>query len=224
MAIWDKFTREFIDIIQWTEPSQNEILAFRFQRSDNEIKNGAQLIVREGQAAAFVKEGQLADVHSPGRYVLDTKNMPILSKILGWKYGFESPFKCEVYFVATRQWVDQKWGTSNPIMVRDPEFGPVRIRAFGTYAFKIIDPGTFIKEIVATDPECEAYEVKNQFRNAIVARLGDTIGSAKLPILDMAGNYEKLSKLAIVPGRFCSRKPSSRRPISPTLFRSVTHR
>ena len=197
MAIWDKFTREFIDIIQWTEPSQNEILAYRFVRSDNEIKNGAQLIVREGQAAAFVKEGQLADVYSPGRYVLDTKNMPILSKILGWKYGFESPFKCEVYFIATRQWVDQKWGTSNPIMVRDPEFGPVRIRAFGTYAFKIIDPGTFIKEIVATDPECEAYEVKNQFRNAIVARLSDTIGSAKLPILDMAGNYEKLSKLAL---------------------------
>lgn len=197
MALWDKLTREFIDIIQWTEPSQNEILAYRFVRSDNEIKNGAQLIVREGQAAAFVKEGQLADVFSPGRYVLDTKNMPILSKILGWKYGFESPFKCEVYFISTRQWTDQKWGTSNPIMVRDPEFGPVRIRAFGTYAFKIIDPGTFIKEVVATDPECEAYEIKNQFRNSIVSRFADTLGSAKLPVLDMAGNYDKMSKLAL---------------------------
>ncbi|CAN5619802.1 SPFH domain-containing protein [soil metagenome] len=197
MAIWDKLTREFIDIIQWTEPSQNETLAYRFPRSDNEIKNGAQLIVREGQAAVFVKEGVLADVKPPGKYTLDTNNMPVLSKILGWKYGFESPFKCEVYFIATRQWTDQKWGTANPIMVRDPEFGPVRIRAFGTYAFKVTDPGTFLKEIVATDPECEAYEVKNQFRNAIVSRFTDTVGQAKLPILDLAGNYDKLSKLAL---------------------------
>jgi membrane protease subunit (stomatin/prohibitin family) len=197
MAIWDKLTREFIDIIQWTEPSQNEILAYRFPRSDNEIKNGAQLIVREGQAGAFVKEGVLADVKSPGKHTLDTNNMPILSKILGWKYGFESPFKCEVYFVSTRQWTDQKWGTANPILVRDPEFGPIRVRAFGTYAFKITDPGTFIKEIVATDPECEAYEVRNQFRNAIVSRFTDTVGSARMPILDLAGNYEKLSTLAL---------------------------
>jgi membrane protease subunit (stomatin/prohibitin family) len=197
MGLWDKLTREFIDIIQWTEPSQNEILAYRFPRSDNEIKNGAKLIVREGQAAAFVKEGQLADVKLPGMYTLDTQNMPILSKILGWKYGFESPFKCEVYFVSTRQWTDMKWGTQNPVMMRDPEFGPVRIRAFGTYAFKITDPATFIKECVSTDPMFEAFEITNQFRNAIVPMITDTIGAAQIPILDLVGNYQRMSKLAL---------------------------
>ena len=119
MGLMDWAKGQFIDIIEWTEPSQNEVLSYRFTRYKNEIKNGAKLIVREGQAAAFVKEGQLADVKGPGTYTLDTKNMPILSTILGWKYGFESPFKCEVYFISTRQWTDQKWGTQNPIMVRD---------------------------------------------------------------------------------------------------------
>lgn len=187
---------QFIDIIEWTEPSQNEILAHRFTRHKNEIKNGAKLIVREGQAAGFVKEGQLADVKLPGMYTLDTKNMPILSTILGWKYGFESPFKCEVYFISTRQWTDQKWGTQNPIMVRDPEFGPVRLRAFGTYAFKVTDPGTFLKELVATDPSFELYEISAQFRNAIVSRFVDALGSARIPMLDLAGNYEKVSAVA----------------------------
>jgi membrane protease subunit (stomatin/prohibitin family) len=196
MGLWDRLTGELIDIIEWTEPSQNDILAHRFTRYKNEIKNGAKLVVREGQAAAFVKEGQLADVKTPGLYTLDTNNMPVLSTILGWKYGFESPFKCEVYFVSTRQWTDQKWGTQNPVMVRDPEFGPVRLRAFGTYAFKVIDPGTFLKEIVATDPSLEVFEIGNQFRNAIVSRFVDVIGSAKIPMLDLAGNYERVSRLA----------------------------
>ena len=120
MGLLDWAKGQFIDIIEWTEPSQNEILAHRFTRHKNEIKNGAKLIVREGQAACFVKEGQLADVKLPGMYTLDTKNMPILSTILGWKYGFESPFKCEVYFISTRQWTNQKWGTQNPVMYRDP--------------------------------------------------------------------------------------------------------
>jgi membrane protease subunit (stomatin/prohibitin family) len=196
MGLWDRLTGELIDIIEWTEPSQNDILAHRFTRYKNEIKNGAKLVVREGQVAAFVKEGQLADVKTPGLYTLDTNNMPILSTILGWKYGFESPFKCEVYFISTRQWTDQKWGTQNPVMMRDPEFGPVRLRVFGTYAFKVIDPGTFLKEIVATDPSFEAFEISNQFRNAIVSRFVDVIGSAKIPMLDLAGNYEKVSRLA----------------------------
>jgi membrane protease subunit (stomatin/prohibitin family) len=196
MAIRDWISGQFIDIIEWTEPSQNEILAYRFQRHNNEIKNGAKLIVREGQAAVFVKEGQLADVKTPGMYTLDTNNMPILSTILGWKYGFESPFKCEVYFVSTRQWTDQKWGTSNPVMLRDPEFGPLRVRAFGTYAFKITEPGTFVKEIVSTDPMFEAFEISAQFRNIIVSRFVDTVGQAKIPVLDMLGNYEKMSELA----------------------------
>jgi membrane protease subunit (stomatin/prohibitin family) len=197
MGLWDRITGEFIDIIQWTEPSQNEILSYRFTRYKNEIKNGAKLIVREGQAAAFVREGQLADVKGPGTYTLDTKNMPILSTILGWKYGFESPFKAEVYFISTRQWTDQKWGTQNPVMIRDPEFGPVRVRAFGTYAFKVTDPASFLRELVATDPSFEAYEVTSQFRNAIVSRFVDVIGTSKIPILDLAGNYEKMSRLAL---------------------------
>lgn len=197
MGLWDRLRGELIDIIEWTEPSQNEILCYRFPRYHNEIKNGGKLIVREGQAAAFVKEGKLADVMPPGMYTLDTNNLPVLSTILGWKYGFESPFKCEVYFVSTKQWTDQKWGTANPVMVRDPEFGPVRLRAFGTYAFRVSDPGTFLKELVATDPSFEAYEVTNQFRNAIVSRFVDTVGGARIPVLDLAGNYEKLGRLAL---------------------------
>ncbi len=197
MGLLDRLRGEFIDIIEWTEPSQNEILAYRFPRYDNEIKNGAKLIVREGQAAAFVKEGQLADVKLPGMYTLDTNNMPILSKILGWKYGFESPFKCEVYFISTRQWTDQKWGTQNPIMIRDAEFGPLRIRAFGNYAFKVTDPGTFLKEIVSTDPSFEAFEITNQLRNTIVSKFVDAMAQAKIPVLDMAGNYESMGKVAL---------------------------
>src|SRR6476661_1030289 len=151
MGLWDRITGEFIDIIQWTEPSQNEILAYRFTRYKNEIKNGAKLIVREGQAAAFVREGQLTDVKTPGMYTLDTHNIPILSTILGWKYGFESPFKAEVYFISTRQWTDMKWGTQNPVMMRDPEFGPVRLRAFGTFAVKVTDPATLLRTLVGTE-------------------------------------------------------------------------
>lgn len=197
MGLLDWAKGQFIDIIEWTEPSQNEILAHRFTRHKNEIKNGAKLIVREGQAACFVKEGQLADVKLPGMYTLDTKNMPILSTILGWKYGFESPFKCEVYFISTRQWTNQKWGTQNPVMYRDPEFGPVRLRAFGNFAFKVTDPGTFLKELVATDPSFELYEISAQFRNVVVSRFIDSIGSSKIPMLDLAGNYEKVGKVAL---------------------------
>jgi membrane protease subunit (stomatin/prohibitin family) len=197
MGLRDWVGGQFIDIIEWTEPSSNEILSYRFTRHKNEIKNGAKLVVREGQAAVFVREGQLADVKGPGMYTLDTKNMPVLSTLLGWKYGFESPFKAEVYFISTRQWTDQKWGTQNPIMMRDPEFGPVRVRAFGTYVFKVTDPATFLKELVATDPSFEAYEIATQFRNTIVSRFIDVIGTAKIPVLDLAGNYERVSKLAL---------------------------
>src|SRR5262245_8205121 len=196
MGLMDWAKGQFIDIIEWTEPSQNEILAHRFTRHKNEIKNGAKLVVREGQSAGFVKEGQLADVKMPGMYTLDTKNVPILATLLGWKYGFESPFKCEVYFISTRQWTDQKWGTQNPVMVRDPEFGPVRLRAFGTYAFKVTDPGLFLKELVATDPSFELYEISAQFRNVIVSRFVDALGSSKIPMLDLAGHYDKVSKVA----------------------------
>src|SRR4051812_26243532 len=196
MGLWDKLRGELVDIIEWTEPNGSELLAYRFPRYQNEIKMGAKLTVREGQAAAFVNEGQLADVYSPGMHTLQTENMPVLSTLKGWKYGFNSPFKAEVYFISTKQWTDLKWGTQNPIMMRDPEFGPVRIRAFGTYAMRVSDPGTFLKQLVATDPSFETFDIANQLRNMIVSRFVDVVGQAKMPVLELAGNYEKLGKLA----------------------------
>jgi membrane protease subunit (stomatin/prohibitin family) len=144
----------------------------------------------------FVSEGKIADVFKPGMYTLETNNLPILSTIKGWKYGFNSPFKAEVYFVSTRQWTDKKWGTQNPFMMRDPEFGPIRVRAFGSYAFRVSDPAVFMRELVATDPSFESYEIANQLRNVIVSRMVDAMGQSKIPILDLAGNYEKLSQIA----------------------------
>lgn len=150
MGIFDRLKHELIDIIEFLDDTNNT-LCYRFERFQNEIKNGAKLIVREGQTAVFVSEGQVADVFTPGTYTLETRNLPILATLKGWKYGFESPFKAEVYFVSTRMFTDQKWGTMNPIMVRDPEFGPVRLRAFGTYALRVKDAATFIRNVVGTD-------------------------------------------------------------------------
>lgn len=196
MSLWKKITGEFIDIVEWTEPSGSELLAYRFPRYNNEIKYGAKLTVREGQTAAFVNEGQLADVYPPGMYTLETENMPILSTLKGWKYGFQSPFKAEVYFVSTRQWTDQKWGTRNPIMLRDPEFGPMRLRAFGTYAFRVSDPATFLRQLVATDPTFETFAITGQLRNMIASRFVDVLGEARIPALELAGNYERISSIA----------------------------
>jgi membrane protease subunit (stomatin/prohibitin family) len=198
MSIFNVFKGQFIDIVEWNEPSQNDILAYRFPRFNNEIKMGAKLVVREGQSALFVNEGQLSDIFTnAGTYTLTTENLPILSTLKGWKYGFNSPFKAEVYFLSMRQWTDQKWGTQNPIMMRDPEFGPVRVRAFGSYAFHIADPATFLKQLVVTDPLFETFEISNQLRNTIVSRFVDAIGQAKIAVLDLAGNYDKISKVAL---------------------------
>src|SRR5271154_180046 len=198
MSIFNVLRGQFIDIIEWNEPPQNDILAYRFPRANNEIKMGAKLAVREGQTALFVNEGQLTDIFlNAGTYTLTTQNLPILSTLKGWKYGFNSPFKAEVYFISMRQWTDQKWGTQNPIMMRDPEFGPVRVRAFGSYAFHVSDPATFLKQLVITDPMFETFEVSNQLRNTIVSRFVDSIGQAKIAVLDLAGNYDKISKVAL---------------------------
>ena len=197
MAVMDKLRGEFIDIIEWTESAQSEVLAYRFPRYQNEIKMGAKLVVREGQNAVFVNEGQLADIYNPGTYTLNTRNMPILTTLKGWKYGFSAPFKAEVYFISMRQWTDRKWGTQNPIMMGDAEVGPIRIRAFGTYAFHVSDPKIFLRQLVVTDPSFESYEISNQLRDTIVSRFSDVIGTAKIPILDLAGNYDKISKLAL---------------------------
>ncbi len=193
MGIFDKIRGEFIDVIEWTDDSGNT-LVYRFRRHNNEIKNGAQLTVREGQAAVFVDEGQLADVFGPGMYRLETSNLPILATLKGWKHGFESPFKAEVYFVNTKLFTDQKWGTKNPVTMRDPEFGPVRVRAFGTYAIRVSDPGQFIKEIVGTDGQFTTEEVTDQIRNILVARFSDAMAESGIPVLDMAANYDELGE------------------------------
>jgi membrane protease subunit (stomatin/prohibitin family) len=191
MGIFDKIKGELIDVIEWTDDTGNT-LVYRFPRHNNEIKNGAELTVREGQAAVFIDEGRLADVFQPGMYTLETENLPILSTLKGWKHGFQSPFKAEVYFVSTRQFTDQKWGTKNPVTMRDPEFGPVRVRAFGTYAVRVSDPGNFIKEIVGTDGHFTTDEVTDQIRNVLVARFSDAMAESGVPVLDMAANYDEL--------------------------------
>ncbi len=150
MALMDKLFGEFVDVIEWTDES-NDTMVYRFERYGNEIKHGAKLTVRAGQAAVFVHEGEIADTFEPGMYELKTANLPILSTLQNWRSGFESPFKAEVYFFNTRRFTDLKWGTKNPVMLRDPEFGPVRLRAFGTYTIKIADPAEFLQEIVGTD-------------------------------------------------------------------------
>ena len=193
MGIFDRLKNELLDIIEWSDDTANTMV-WKFPRFQNEIKNGAQLTVRESQVAVLVNEGKIADVYQPGRYKLETQNMPILTTIMGWKYGFNSPFKVDVYFVNTKQFVDNKWGTKNPIMLRDAEFGPVRLRAFGTYAIKIIDAGKFIKEIAGTQSHFTVEEVSEQLRNLVVTRFTDAIGESKIPILDLAANYDELSK------------------------------
>ncbi|QQS08268.1 MAG: SPFH domain-containing protein [Phycisphaerales bacterium] len=193
MDIWKKLSAELIDIVEWLDSSQ-DTLVYRFERYQNEIKYGAKLVVREGQAAVFVNEGAIADVFQPGTYTLETRNLPILATLKGWKYGFNSPFKAEVYFVSTRQFTDLKWGTMNPIMLRDAEFGPVRLRAFGTYAVKATDPAALIKEIVGTNGHFTIEGLQEQLRNLIVSRFTDILGESKIPVLDLAANLNELGQ------------------------------
>src|SRR3989440_728077 len=197
MALWDKLRGELIDIIQWIDDTR-DTMVWRYPRADNEIKYGAKLIVREGQAAAFVNEGALADTFvQPGTYTLQTQNLPILSKLRGWKYGFESPFKAEVYFASMRTFTDRKWGTKNPIMLRDPEFGPVRLRAFGSFAIKVSDVPAFLRNVVGTDARFTIDEIGEQLRDLLVARFADALGESKIPVLDLAANQDDLGKVLI---------------------------
>jgi membrane protease subunit (stomatin/prohibitin family) len=194
MGIFDFLTGEFIDVIHWTDNTR-DTMVWRFQREDHEIKYGAKLTVREGQAAVFVHEGQLADVFTPGLYMLETNNMPIMTTLQHWDHGFQSPFKSEIYYVNTTRFSDLKWGTKNPIMLRDPEFGPTRIRAYGTYTIKIADPAVFLREIVGTDGEFTMDEISYQIRNIIVQEFSRVIASSGIPVLDMAANTADLGKL-----------------------------
>ncbi len=192
MGFFDKLLGEFIDVIDWVDNS-DDTMVYRFDRYGNEIKYGAKLTVRESQVAIFVNEGQIADIFTPGIYELHTQNMPIMTTLNHWDHGFESPFKAEVYFFNLRQFLDLKWGTKNPIMLRDKEFGPVRLRSFGTYGIKISDPKIFLQEIVGTDGYFTVDEVSDQLRNVIVSRFASILGQANIPVLDLAGNYEQLS-------------------------------
>ncbi|MBT8300433.1 MAG: SPFH domain-containing protein [Maribacter sp.] len=191
--IKNKLSHEFIDIIEWLDVS-NDTIVHRFERYQNEIKNNAKLIVREGQTAVFINEGQLADVFTPGTYTLNTKNLPILTTLKGWKYGFDSPFKAEVYFVSTRLFTDEKWGTKNPFILSDERFGLVELRAFGTYSFRINDPGKFVVDVVGTDGNFTNYEVNEHLKSLIVTRFTDTVGEANLPIELYAANTSELSE------------------------------
>lgn len=194
MSLWEKAVAELLDIIEWSDDS-SDTMVWRFPRFDNEIKYGAQLIVRQAQAAVFVDRGKIADVFTSGQYNLTTKNLPILTTLMGWKYGFHSPFKAEVYFVSTRNFTNLKWGTKNPVILRDQEFGPVRLRSFGTYVVRVNDPATFIQEIVGTGGHFTLDDISEQLRNLIVSRFADAVAESGIPLLDLAANYMELSLL-----------------------------
>jgi membrane protease subunit (stomatin/prohibitin family) len=202
MDLIGKLLGQFIDIIQWVDDT-NDTLAYRFERQGNEIKNGAKLIVRPGQMAVFVNEGQVqeassetnkgvADAFGPGTYELETQNLPILSTLQGWKYGFNSPFKAEVYFFSMRSFTGLKWGTPNPIILRDPELGPVRLRAFGNYALRIHDPRQLLEKLMSTDGRFEVEEIADQLRSLLVSRLAAFLGKSGLSVFDFAAQYPQM--------------------------------
>jgi membrane protease subunit (stomatin/prohibitin family) len=192
--VFDFLKGEFVDVIHWVDDTR-DTMVWRFDRHDHAIKYGAKLTVREGQAAVFVHEGQLADVFGPGLYMLETNNMPVMTTLQHWDHGFSSPFKSEVYFVNTTRFNGFKWGTKNPIICRDPEFGPVRLRAFGTYALRVTDPGLFLKEIVGTDGEFTSDEISDHIRNVILQELSRVLAGSGIPVLDMAANTQDLGRI-----------------------------
>jgi membrane protease subunit (stomatin/prohibitin family) len=193
MGLWDAITGQFIDVISWLDDT-GDTLVWRFPDNDNEIKMGAKLTVRESQVAVFVNEGRVADVFRPGLYNLSTQNMPIMTTLRSWKYGFESPFKAEVYFVNTKNFLDLKWGTQTPIMMRDAEFGMVRLRAFGTYGIRVMDPTSFIREVVGTQANFTTDEIEGQLRSIVVSAFSSHLASSGIAALDLAANYRSLSE------------------------------
>jgi excisionase family DNA binding protein len=191
MALTDFIRSQFIEIIEWNDDSR-DTLSYRFPDQDKEIKRGAQLIVRESQAVQFVYLGQFGDLFGPGKHTLTTDNIPVLSRLKGWKYGFESPFKADVYYLTTRLFSGNKWGTSNPVMVRDQDFGIVRLRAFGTYDFRIVDPPKFLKEVAGTDNHFRLEEFADVMRSRLVSVFSEALATAKVPVLDVATRYSEL--------------------------------
>src|SRR5450631_3072737 len=193
MSILDILKGELVDIIEWIDTT-HATLVYRFERFDNEIKYGAKLVVREGQAAVFINEGKLADVFKPGTYTLETRNMPVLTTLKGWKYGFSSPFKAEVYFCSTRQFTNLKWGTPGPVTMRDAEFGAVRVTAYGLYSIKLKDPAIFIREIVGTDGNFSTSSIEDNLRGKIATRIKEVMPDAGIPVLDLESRVIQLGE------------------------------
>jgi len=197
MGLMDFIKGQLIDIIEWTDDSR-DTLSFRYPDMDKEIKRGAQLIVRESQMAQFVYLGQYGDLFGPGKHTLNTDNIPILTSLKGWKYGFESPFKADVYYISTRLFTGNKWGTSNPVMMRDQDFGIIRLRAFGTYDFRIVDVPRFLKEVAGTDDHFRLDEFADVMRSRIVSVFSEALATSKVPALDLATRYSELGE-ALLP-------------------------
>jgi len=193
MGFFDRVRAEFIDIVEWIDDTSNT-LVHRFERYGNEIKFEAQLIVREGQQAVFINEGQIADVFKPGKYTLNAKNLPVLSTLQGWKYGFHSPFKCEVYFCSTRQFTNLKWGTPGPVTMRDKEFGAVRVTSFGIYSIRVKDPAVFIREIVGTDGNFTTESIEDNLRGKIGLRIKEVMPETGIPVIDLESKIVTLAQ------------------------------
>jgi excisionase family DNA binding protein len=197
MGIMDFIKGELLEIIEWTEDSR-DTLSWRYPDDDKAIKNGAQLIVRESQVAQFVYLGEFGDTFGPGKHQLTTDNIPVLTRLKSWPYGFNSPFKADVYFLVTRLFTGNKWGTANPVMLRDTDFGVVRLRAFGTHDFKIVEPKTFLREVAGSDHNFRLDEFTDTMRSRVVSIFKDAIASAKIPVLDVAARYTELGE-ALLP-------------------------
>ncbi len=191
--MFDVFKKQFIEVIEWVE-SDNDVLAYRFPVMDREIKNGAALTVRDSQMAVFVNEGNIADIFTPGKYTLTTQNLPVLTTLMNWDKAFKSPFKAEVYFYSTREKIDQRWGTQQPITFRDKEFGAIRLRAFGSFSYRIEEPGTFYQKLSGTRERYTVGDLDGQLRAVIATTIATMLGEGKTPFLDMASNQKKFSE------------------------------
>ena len=192
MGLFGFFKSQFIEVIEWTDNTSNTMV-HKFPVQGNEIKMGAELTVRESQVAIFVNEGEIADVFGPGRHQLWTQNMPILTKLKAWKHGFNSPFKADVYFVNTKQFINQKWGTSNPIMMRDSEFGIIRLRGYGIYSYRVSEPTVFLKELFGTSTSYDTSSIEDHLKKMILSGLTDLFAESKIAALDLAMYYDELS-------------------------------
>ncbi len=191
MGLFDFIKGELIEVIDWVE-SDNDTVLWKFPDQDNNIKNGAQLTVRESQMALFLDEGQFADIYDPGRHTLITDNMPILTTLRSWKHGFDSPFKVDVYYISTKTFTNLKWGTVNPIIMRDPQFKQVRVKAFGTYFIKIADSKKFFTEFAGTKPILKIYEIEERLRDIVSPKFAEALAEAGVSVLDMVSNYTEL--------------------------------